>query len=108
MNWGIHVCMMAKVQVILGPFLAFTSIYNASKTHNMLTLMLDLRFKSLDVVKTFVRHEKMIQMVVEYDYKTLLPLLVVTFRFLNPNFDGMVKTTPIDGDEDSIFGAYFK
>jgi hypothetical protein len=47
-------------------------------------------------------------MVVEYDYKTLLPLLVVTFRFLNPNFDGMVKTTPIDGDEDSIFGAYFK
>jgi hypothetical protein len=60
MNWGIHVCMMAKVQVILVLVLAFTYIYNANKTHNMLTLMLELRFKSLDVVKTFVRHEIMI------------------------------------------------
>jgi hypothetical protein len=50
--------MMAKVQVVLAPFLAFTSTYNASKTHNMLALMLDMRFKSLDVVKTIVGQEK--------------------------------------------------
>ncbi len=35
------VCIMAKIQAILAPFLAFTSSYNASKAHNMLTLMLD-------------------------------------------------------------------
>jgi hypothetical protein len=48
--------MMAKVQAIL----AFVSTYNASKVHNMLTLMLYLHFKSLVVVKTFVGQEKVI------------------------------------------------
>jgi hypothetical protein len=40
----------------------------------MLALMLDPRFKSLDVVKAFIRNVKMIQIVVEYDNKILLPL----------------------------------
>jgi hypothetical protein len=44
-------------------------------------------------------------MVVEYDSKTLLPLLVATFQFLNPNSNGLTKATLVDGDEDSIFGA---
>lgn len=44
-------------------------------------------------------------MVVEYDSKTLLPLLVVTFQFLNLNSNGLTKVAPIDGDENSIFGA---
>jgi len=46
--------MVVEIQVVLTPFLAFTSFYNASKVHNMLALMLDLRFQSLDVVKAFV------------------------------------------------------
>jgi hypothetical protein len=71
----------------------------------MLTLMLDPHFTSFDVVKTFVGREKMILMVVEYDSKTLLPLLMATLQFLNPNSDGLTKATQIDGDEDSIFGA---
>ncbi len=96
-------CMMVEVQAILAPFLVFTSSYNASKAHNMLALMLDLRFKSFDVVKAFVGRAKMIQIVAEYDNKTLLPLLVVAFHFLNPTIDSLVKTTPID--DDSIFGA---
>jgi len=40
----------------------------------MLTLMLDPRFKSFDVVKAFIRKAKMIQIVIEYDNKFLLPL----------------------------------
>ncbi len=54
--------------------LAITFFYNASKVHNMLALMLDPCFKSLNVVKTFIRKTKMIQIVVEYDNKILLPL----------------------------------
>jgi hypothetical protein len=56
-------------------------------------------------VKTFVGREKVIQMVAKYDNKTMLPLLVVVFQFLNMNFDGSTETTLIDGDEDSIFGV---
>ncbi len=39
----------------------------------------------------------------EYDNKTLLPLLVVSFHFLNPIIYGMIKVAL--GDNDSIFGA---
>ncbi len=39
---------------------------------------------------------------VKYDSKTLLPLMVATFHFLNPTIDGLLKATPID--DDSIFG----
>ncbi len=102
---ALRVCTMVEIQVVLAPFLAFASTYNASKAHNMLALMLDSHFKSLDVVETFVGWEKMIQMVVEYDSKTLLPLLVATFQFLNLNSNGLTKVAPIDGDENSIFGA---
>jgi hypothetical protein len=44
----------------------------------------------------------MIQIVVEYVSKTLLPLLVVAFHFLNLASNGLIITTPVD---DSIFGA---
>jgi hypothetical protein len=40
---------------------------------------------------------------VKYDSKTLLPLLVVVFHFLNPTIDGLTKTTLID--DDFIFGV---
>jgi hypothetical protein len=43
--------MMAEVQIVLAPFLTFTFSYNVTKAHNMLALMLDPRFKFLDVVK---------------------------------------------------------
>jgi len=46
--------MMEKVLVAV-PFLSFASTYSVSKAHNMLVLMLDLHFKSINVVKTFVR-----------------------------------------------------
>jgi hypothetical protein len=42
---------MGKMLVILTPFLAFAFVYNSISSHNMLTMMLDMRFKSFDVVK---------------------------------------------------------
>jgi hypothetical protein len=67
--------------------------------------MLDPHFKSFDVMKTFVGQEKVIHMVVDYDSKTLLLLLVVAFQFFNLNSDGLTKTSLVDGDKDSIFRA---
>ncbi len=46
--------MMGEVMAILAPFLAFAYTYIVTKAHDMLTLTLDLCFKSLDVVKGFV------------------------------------------------------
>lgn len=94
---------MAKVLVALVPFLSFASTYSVSKAHNMLVLMLDLLFKSLNVVKTYVRRTKVIQIVTEYDIMTLLPLLVATFQFQNLNIVSSIK--PLVVDDESIFGA---
>jgi hypothetical protein len=56
---------MGEVMVILAPFFTFASTYIATKAHNMLPLMQDLCFKSLDVMKGFVKRAKVIQMVVD-------------------------------------------
>jgi hypothetical protein len=45
----------------------------------------------------------MIQIMAKYDNKTLLPLLVATFHFLNPIICGLTKVALVD--DDSIFGA---
>jgi hypothetical protein len=42
--------------------------------------------------------------VIKYDSKTLMPLLVIAFQFLNLNIDGLIKPTTIDDNENSIFG----
>jgi hypothetical protein len=52
--------MMGEVMVIMVPFFAFTSTYIATKAPNMLMLMLDPHFKSLDVMKGFIGREKII------------------------------------------------
>jgi hypothetical protein len=67
----------------LVPFFAFASTYDASKAHNMLALMLDQQFKSFNVVKAFVEWAKVMQMVIEYDNKILLPFLMIAFQFFN-------------------------
>jgi hypothetical protein len=102
---ALHIHMMVEVKAVLAPFLAFTSTYNVVKVHNMFALMLDPRFKSLDILKAFVGKAKVIHMVVEYDIKNLMPLLVATFKFQNFNVNGTIELTKIDDDEKSIFGA---
>jgi len=49
----------------------------------------------------FVGRAKDIQIVVEYDNKILLPLLVATFHFLNPAINGLTKAAPIDDNSIS-------
>jgi hypothetical protein len=41
--------------------------YEGNKTHNMLSLMLDLRFKSLRLVSYFIGQNEVVSIVEEYD-----------------------------------------
>jgi hypothetical protein len=95
--------MTTKVHAILVPFLAFASTYYANKAYNMLALMLDPHLKSLDVVKTFVKCVKVTHMVIGYDNKTLMPILVVAFQFFSFGIDGLIRLTLVDDNDDSIF-----
>jgi hypothetical protein len=94
--------MMVEVMAILAPFLSFATTYTPSKAHNMLTLMLGLHFKCMDVVKAFVGWAKVMEMVVEYDTKSLMPLVVACFHFQNPGFVEPIVALVV-ADEDSNF-----
>jgi hypothetical protein len=66
----------------------------------MLALMLELRFKGLKCVIDFLGHDKAIFLVVEYDNKILIPLLVKCSHFLNLD---VVGTSTSNGPSYSFF-----
>jgi hypothetical protein len=59
--------MQAKVISVLKPFLAFASSFWPCHVHNMLILILDLRFKNLELIKDYVDLELAMQVVANYD-----------------------------------------
>jgi hypothetical protein len=100
----LHIRLMGKVIVIFLHFLFSTYVYSVSKVHNMITLMFDPHFKILDNVKVLVGRPKLATMVFEYD-KTLLPVLIIAFHFLNPRSTLFIDAKFSSFDlEDFIFG----
>jgi hypothetical protein len=67
--------MHIQVVIVLKPFLDFTNNFKLSKARNMLTLMLDLWFKDLNLVGEYVGQEAAIEIVAIYDNRFFLPLL---------------------------------
>ncbi len=56
------------------------------------------------MVRGFIGRAKVIQMVVEYDNRALMPLLVVVFQFQNLSTVGLIEPSMVD-NEKYIFGA---
>jgi hypothetical protein len=77
--------MAVKALGVLAHFLSFMEFVTTISAHNMLALMLDLKFKGLKCVIDFLGHDKVKLLVVEYDSKILIPLLVKCNHFLNPD-----------------------
>jgi hypothetical protein len=69
---------------VLDFFLSFLKKYEIKKVHNMISLMLDPRFKSLHIVSSFVGREQGVAFVEEYDRKSLYPMLVKCHEHLHP------------------------
>jgi len=62
-----------EVYNVLGAFLSFKKKFDEKKTQNMFALMLDMSYKNLRIVSTFVNKELGVVVVVveEYDKKAL-------------------------------------
>jgi hypothetical protein len=69
---------------VLDSFLSFLKKYENKKTHNMISLMLNPRFKSLHIMSSFVGREQGVAIVEEYDRKTLYPMLMKCHDHLHP------------------------
>jgi hypothetical protein len=75
----------------LKPFLEFLKSFDFCQIHNMLALMLDPRFKSLQVMKSFVGHNNAIHFIVKYDVKEVILLLMIFFYQLNLIVEAIVE-----------------
>ncbi len=71
----------------------------------MLFFMLDPRFKSLCLISFFVGREEGINIVEEYDKKTLYPMLLKGYHHLHPmtKFVGCVNQTRDENFSPKIF-----
>jgi hypothetical protein len=68
----------------LDSFLSFLRKYDNRKAHNMVSLMLDPRFKSLCIVSSCVGREQGVVLVEENDRKSLYHLLTKCHEHLHP------------------------
>jgi hypothetical protein len=81
--------MAIEIVGVLAPFLSSLEFVITTSAYNMLTLMLDLRFKGLKCVIDFLDHDKTkLLMIIKYDKKIMIPLLVKYNHFLNPHVVG--------------------
>ncbi len=63
-------------------FLSFFLNFEERKAHNMLSLMLDPKFKNFHLVSSFVGQEEDVNIVDEYDRRTLYPMLLKCYHHL--------------------------
>ena len=98
--------MAGQVAAVLRPFLAFSRKYNEGQAQNMLALMLDPRFKGLELLQDYVGREVAKKVVDEYDTKVLVPMLVKVAQILSPTVVAQ-PTAPIipHVSQTSLFGA---
>jgi hypothetical protein len=69
---------------MLDYFLSFLRVYDKRKSHNMISLMLDPRYKSLHIISSFVGREQGVVLVEKYDKKSLYPMLLKCHVHLHP------------------------
>ncbi len=83
---------------MLKPFLAFLKSYDANQVHNILVMMLYLRFKHLLVVKNYVGQGNAIHFAYEYDAKVVIPHHMIFFHQLNP----IIQGCNVDGPSEEL------
>ncbi len=90
------------IREVCGVFSSFLSIlrkFEERKAHNMLSFMLDPRFKSFCRISSFVGGKEGVSIVDEYDRRTLYPMFLKCYHHLYPmtKFVGCINQT---SDED--------
>jgi hypothetical protein len=68
---------------VLDSFLSFLKVYDKRKAYNMISFMLDPRYKSLHIISSFIGKEQGVALVEEYDKKSLYPMSVKCHEHLH-------------------------
>jgi hypothetical protein len=73
-----------KVVGVLDSFVSFFKKYEKNKSHDMFSLMLDPRFKTLPLVSSLFGHEQGKPIIEEYDKKPFFPMFLTCHYHLHP------------------------
>ncbi len=84
---------------VLLPFISFMHDFDKKKSHNMLALMLDPKYKNMDLVIIYLVMKTTAILVVVYAEQLILLLLLEVYKGLMPNMDDC----PIDSFMDSQY-----
>ncbi len=68
---------------ILDGFFLFFKKSEGNKTHNMLSFMLDPRFKSLKLVSSLIGQKQVVSIVENYGQRSLFPMLLRCYHILH-------------------------
>jgi hypothetical protein len=72
---------------VLDRFLSFLKKFDERKTHDMLVLVLNPRFKGLCLVYSFISHDQGVAIVEQYDTMSLYPMLMKCYYHLHPSIE---------------------
>jgi len=75
--------MQVQIVKVIELWLCFLIAYDSHQVHNMLAFMFDPRFKSLWVLENYVGRGDVIHLVIEYDAKVVILLMMTIFDVLN-------------------------
>ncbi len=73
--------------------LKFLKAFDSCQVHNMLALMLNVHFKSLWIVESFVGDSNVIHLTIEHDVKEVIHVLMTKFYQLNFTIQTMYVMT---------------
>ncbi len=76
--------MQAQIVKVIKFYIYFLIAYDSHQVHNMFALMFDPHFKSLWVLENYVGRGNVIHLVIEYDAKVVISLMMIIFDVLNP------------------------
>jgi hypothetical protein len=76
-----------KINWVIDYFLCFLLKHDEKRIHNLLTLMLDFKFKSLRLIFSFINHEHEVAIIKQYDRKSLFPMFLKFHHHLHPLFE---------------------
>jgi hypothetical protein len=69
---------------VLCHFLSFVKSFSQEKAHNMVVLMLDAHFKTMDCIMDYIGKDQVAIQLQQHDGLVVMPLLKVVMEFLSP------------------------
>jgi hypothetical protein len=102
------ICLVSNIRKeayeVFDSFFSFLKKFDERKTHNMLVLMLDPRFKSLHLVFSFISCNQGIAIVEQYDTISLYPMFKCYYH-MHPSieFDNDFADQKVDDDNNLDF-----